>query len=154
MPKKKDKEKEKGMFSKMFDSSKADKERFTRSVTEGKEYESLYDIGSAIRRIDSGNLMVGVVAVMIGLLIFMFSIILPFLYGHGFRLGFWTAIGMMILLSGLFYYIGSFRILHPLSKAVAVERDRVIRGILKTRMVCYEDAEANRRLEEETESDP
>ena len=44
----------------------------------------------------------------------------------------------MLFLSGLFYYIGAFRILHPLSKAVAVEQDQVIRGILKERVVVYE----------------
>lgn len=132
------KQKKKGMIGSMMDSSKADKDRFTRSVTEGKDYENLYDIGSAIRRIDGANLLVGVSGVLIGLLIFMLSVMMPFLMGRGFHLGVWSALGLMLFLSGFFYYIGSFRILHPLSKAVAVEKDQVIRGILKNRLVFNE----------------
>lgn len=132
------KQKKKGMIGSMMDSSKADKDRFTRSVTEGKDYENLYDIGSAIRRIDSANLLVGVAGVLLGLLMFMFSVMMPFLMGKGFHLGIVSALGIMLFLSGLFYYIGSFRILHPLSKAVAVEKDQVIRGILKNRLVVNE----------------
>ena len=133
------KTKKKGMIGTMKENTKTDRDRFTRSVTEGKDYENLYDIGSAIRRIDSTNLLIGVMGVLAGLLMFSMSIILPFLFGKGFHLGFWSALGMMIFLSGLFYYIGSYRILHPLSKAVAVEKDHVIRGILKERIVVYDD---------------
>lgn len=133
------KTKKKGMIGSMKENTKTDRDRFTRSVTEGKDYENLYDIGSAIRRIDSTNLLIGVMGVLAGLLMFSMSIILPFLFGKGFHLGFWSALGMMIFLSGLFYYIGSYRILHPLSKAVAVEKDHVIRGILKERIVVYDD---------------
>ena len=132
------KAKKKGMFETMKESSKTDRDRFTRSVTEGKDYENLYDIGSALRRIDSTNLMIGAAGILLGLLMFSMSIILPFIFGKGFHMGFWTALGVMIFLSGLFYYIGSYRILHPLSKAVAVEKDHVIRGILKERIVVYE----------------
>lgn len=133
------KTKKKGMIGSMKENTKTDRDRFTRSVTEGKDYENLYDIGSAIRRIDSTNLLIGVIGVLAGLLMFSMSIILPFVFGKGFHLGFWSALGMMIFLSGLFYYIGSYRILHPLSKAVAVEKDHVIRGILKERIVVYDD---------------
>ena len=133
------KTKKKGMIGSMKENTKTDRDRFTRSVTEGKDYENLYDIGSAIRRIDSTNLLVGVMGVLAGLLMFSMSIILPFLFGKGFHLGFWAALGIMIFLSGLFYYIGSYRILHPLSKAVAVEKDHVIRGILKERIVVHDD---------------
>lgn len=133
------KTKKKGMIGSMKENTKTDRDRFTRSVTEGKDYENLYDIGSAIRRIDSTNLLIGVMGVLAGLLMFSMSIILPFVFGKGFHLGFWSALGMMIFLSGLFYYIGSYRILHPLSKAVAVEKDHVIRGILKERIVVYDD---------------
>lgn len=133
------KTKKKGMIGSMKENTKTDRDRFTRSVTEGKDYENLYDIGSAIRRIDSTNLLIGVIGVLAGLLMFSMSIILPFIFGKGFHLGFWAAFGMMIFLSGLFYYIGSYRILHPLSKAVAVEKDHVIRGILKERIVVYDD---------------
>lgn len=133
------KTKKKGMIGSMKENTKTDRDRFTRSVTEGKDYENLYDIGSAIRRIDSTNLLIGVMGVLAGLLMFSMSIILPFVFGKGFHLGFWSAFGMMIFLSGLFYYIGSYRILHPLSKAVAVEKDHVIRGILKERIVVYDD---------------
>lgn len=133
------KTKKKGMIGSMKENTKTDRDRFTRSVTEGKDYENLYDIGSAIRRIDSTNLLIGVIGVLAGLLMFSMSIILPFVFGKGFHLGFWSALGMMIFLSGLFYYIGSYRILHPLSKAVAVEKDHVIRSILKERIVVYDD---------------
>lgn len=133
------KTKKKGIIDSMKENTKTDRDRFTRSVTEGKDYENLYDIGSAIRRIDSTNLIIGVIGVLAGLLMFSMSIILPFVLGKGFHLGFWAALGMMIFLSGLFYYIGSYRILHPLSKAVAVEKDHVIRGILKERIVVYDD---------------
>lgn len=133
------KTKKKGIIGSMKENTKTDRDRFTRSVTEGKDYENLYDIGSAIRRIDSTNLIIGVIGVLAGLLMFSMSIILPFVLGKGFHLGFWAALGMMIFLSGLFYYIGSYRILHPLSKAVAVEKDHVIRGILKERIVVYDD---------------
>ena len=133
------KTKKKGMIGTMKENTKTDRDRFTRSVTEGKDYENLYDIGSAIRRIDSTNLLIGVMGVLAGLLMFSMSIILPFVFGKGVHLGFWSALGMMIFLSGLFYYIGSYRILHPLSKAVAVEKDHVIRGILKERIVVYDD---------------
>lgn len=135
--------KNKGMIGTMMDNGKKDKDRFTRSVTEGKDYENLYDIGSAIRRIDGANLLVGVLGVLIGLLIFMLSVMMPFLMGRGFHLGVWSALGLMLFLSGLFYYIGAFRILHPLSKAVAVEQDQVIRGILKERVVVYESENEN-----------
>lgn len=145
--------KKQGIFSQMIEDSKRDKERFTRSVTEGKDYENLYDIGSSIRRIDSGNLMVGLMGVMIGVLMFFFSIMLPFIMGKGFHMGFWSALGIMLFLSGLCYYIGSFRILHPLSKAVAVERDLVIRGILKERVVVYEDRRYEKRTEETSDSE-
>ena len=142
------KNKKKGTIAQMMESSRSDKVRFTQAVTEGKDYPNLYDIGSAIKRIDSSNLMVGVIAVMIGLMMFMLSVIWPFLMGKGFHLGLLSALGMMVFLSGLFYYIGSFRILHPLSTAVAVKRDLVIRDILRTREVIYDD-----EREEETQSD-
>lgn len=148
----KQKSKKKGMFAQMKESSKSDKDRFTRSVTEGKDYENLYDIGSSIRRIDSENLMIGIMAVLIGALMFMFSIILPFLYGKGFHLGLWSAIGIMLILSGAFYYIGSYRILHPLSRAVNVKKDLVIRDILKTREVVYADRN-DRRIEDDDEGE-
>lgn len=144
------KTKKKGIIGSMKENTKTDRDRFTRSVTEGKDYENLYDIGSAIRRIDSTNLLIGVMGVLAGLLMFSMSIILPFVFGKGFHLGFWSALGMMIFLSGLFYYIGSYRILHPLSKAVAVEKDHVIRGILKERIVVYDDGNNE---EEDKDSD-
>lgn len=147
----KPKTKKKGMFTQMKESSRSDKDRFTRSVTEGKNYENLYDIGSSIRRIDSENLMIGLMAVMVGVLMFAFSILLPFLMGKGFHLGIWTAFGLMLILSGAFYYIGSYRILHPLSRAVTVKKDLVIRDILKTREVVYVDSQ--REDEDDDEED-
>lgn len=125
------KKKKKGMFEQLMEESRSDRDRFTRSVTEGKDYASLYDIESAVRHIDTRNLMTGVIVLMSGLLIFVLSIMLPFLMGHGFRMGIWTAIGVTMLTTGTFYYIGSYRILHPLARAVSVEKDLVIRGILK-----------------------
>lgn len=145
------KQKKKSMIATMRENSKADKDRFARSITEGKDYENLYDIGSSMKRIDSMNLLIGISGVLFGLLLFVISVLYPFIMGKGFHLGTGAAIGMMLLLSGLCYYIGAYRILHPLSIAVAVEKDHVIRGILKERLVVYEPNV--RKNEEDSEKD-
>lgn len=110
--------------------NRENRDKFTASVTDSKDYENLYDIGAAIRSLDTSSLIVGALMVVTGLIVWIFAVLWPFLRTFTFHMGFGGAVGVMLIMCGIAFYIGSFRILHPLSKAVGVAKDRVIRNIL------------------------
>lgn len=122
--------KKEGMIHQMRRESRENKQRFTDSVTVSKDYDTLYDIGVAIRGLDTASLMIGAGGVLTGLLIWVFAVLVPFLRTFTFHMGFGGAVGITLILCGLAFYMGSARILRPLSKAVNVAKDRVIRDIL------------------------
>lgn len=125
--------KKEGIFQQMRRESREDKQKFTESVTVSKDYDTLYDIGSAIRGLDTASLMIGAGGVLTGLMIWVFAVLVPFLRTFTFHMGFGGALGIMLILCGISFYLGSARILRPLSKAVNVAKDRVIRDILAER---------------------
>lgn len=122
--------KKEGLIHQLRRESREDKQKFTDSVTVSKDYDTLYDIGSAIRGLDTASLMIGAGGIVIGLLLWVFTVLVPFLRTFTFHMGFGGATGITLILCGLSFYFGSARILRPLSKAVNVAKDRVIREIL------------------------
>lgn len=122
--------KKEGFFQQIKRESRENRQKFTDSVTVSKDYDTLYDIGTAIRSLDSASLMIGLSGVLAGVLIWVFTVLVPFLRTFHFHMGFGGAVGIVLLLCGIAFYMGSFRILHPLSRAVSVAKDRVIREIL------------------------
>lgn len=122
--------KKEGLIHQLRRESREDKQKFTDSVTVSKDYDTLYDIGSAIRGLDTASLMIGAGGIVIGLLLWVFAVLVPFLRTFTFHMGFGGAAGITLILCGLSFYFGSARILRPLSKAVNVAKDRVIREIL------------------------
>lgn len=126
-------QKKEGMIHQIRREARENKEKFTDSVTVSKDYETLYDIGVAIRSLDTYSLIIGAAGVLMGLLIWVLTVLVPFLTTFRFHMGFGGAAGITLLLCGIAFYMGSMRILHPLSKAVAIAKDRVIRNILAGR---------------------
>lgn len=126
-------QKKEGFIHQIRREARENKEKFTDSVTVSKDYETLYDIGVAIRSLDTYSLMIGATGVITGLLIWVLTVLVPFLRTFQFHMGFGGAVGIMLILCGIVFYLGSMRILHPLSKAVSNAKDRVIREILNER---------------------
>lgn len=126
-------QKKEGLIRQIRRESKENKKKFTDSVTVSKDYETLYDIGMAIRSLDTASLMIGAAGALSGLLIWVFTVLWPFLRTFHFHMGFGGATGVTLILCGVVFYLGSMRILRPLSRAVNVAKDRVIRDILAER---------------------
>lgn len=122
-----------GLIRRLRRESYEKKKKFTDSVTASDDYETLYDIGMAIRSLNTTSMAIGVSLIAAGLLMWVFTVLWPFLRSFSFHMGAGGIIGVIMMLCGIVFYLGSMRILHPLSKAVNVAKDRVIRKILAER---------------------
>lgn len=144
------KEKKPGMFKRYFAESKRNTQYFCDEVAEGKDYTNLYDLNVALRKCDSDHLIIGVVGISLGLMIWVLSVLFPLLLRGVFRMGVGGWIGFILLASGICYYVGVYRFLHPLYASINREKDMRIQDILDEKEL--EDNEPEN--EGDTEHDP
>lgn len=123
--------KKKSAYEQYMDESKSHIRHLCSSVTEGRRYQELYGISRAVRRCDSDNLLVSALVLVSGFLIWLVSILWPLLMYGRFHMGMVSAIGVILISISIAYYLGGYRILHPLSKYTADEKDDRIYEILK-----------------------
>lgn len=143
-------EKKKGMIEKYKDDSRSHTKRMCGAITENRNYQELYSISKAVKRCDGDNLIIGALGLCVGLIIWIFTVLWPFLMSGRFHMGVGAAIGICLIFVGIAYYLGSFRVLHPISKYVSIEKDARIYEILKVRdedVTLIEDADSENPTE-------
>lgn len=142
------KEKKPGMFKKYISEAKRNTRVFCDEVAEEKDYTNLYELNVALRKCDSDHLMISVIGICLGLVIWVMTVLFPFILRGTFRMGAGGWLGFLILASSICYYVGVYRILHPLYASVNKEKDMRIQDIL-------DEKEANENgAEDEDENDP
>ena len=131
------KEKKKGMFKRFTESAQRNTLDFCDEVAIGKDYQNLYDLNKALRKCDGDHLTIGVVGLSAGLLLWVMTVIFPFILRGSFRMGTGGWIGFILIASGIAYYMGAYRLLHPLYASVNREKDDRIQEILEEREGDY-----------------
>lgn len=124
---------DKGVFQQYKEESRSHTAFMCKSITEGRSYQELYSISKGVKRCDGDNLIVGVLGLFLGFILWLFSILWPLLTKGVFHMGVMSAIGLCILIASITYYIGAYRILHPIARYTAEKKDDRIYDILKTR---------------------
>lgn len=143
-------EKKKSVIEKYKEDSRSHTRRMCNAITENRNYQELYNISKSVRRCDGDNLIIGALGLCIGLLIWILTVLWPFLMSGRFHMGMGAAIGICLVFMSIAYYLGSFRILHPISKYVSIEKDDRIYEILKDRqedVSLIEDADSENPTE-------
>lgn len=143
------KEKKKGMFKRFSESARRNTLDFCDEVAMGKDYQNLYDLNKALKKCDGDHLMIGVVGISAGLLLWVMTVLFPFILSGTFKMGAGGWIGFVLLASGIAYYMGAYRLLHPLYASVNREKDDRIQEILEER----EDNDTDGETKENADTD-
>ena len=127
------KEKKKGMFKRFSESAKRNTLDFCDEVAMDKDYQNLYDLNVALRKCDGDHLMIGVLMLSAGMLLWVMTVLFPFILKGSFRMGTGGWLGFMLVATGIAYYMGVYRLLHPLYASVNREKDERLQEILEER---------------------